>query len=130
LALLCGLALGNPKASAQSPSSFDGDSAGTATLVGTNTDCATIPKVAMTIRAGQVEIHEFLLNGPRTLYKGSVNASGEVCASHLSTLPATDLGKGGAFVIVGTIRDNIFTGQRSMGRGRRFNIQMTKTLSR
>jgi len=127
LALLCALALGSAEASALSPSPFDGDYVGTATLVGSNTDCATITKVAMWIRAGKVEIREFVVNGHPSPYKGSVNASGEVYATHLSTQGSTDVGKGGAFVIKGTIRDNTFTGERRMGVGCHFAIKMTKT---
>jgi hypothetical protein len=53
-----------------------------------------------------------------------------VHATHTSTLPTTDQGRGGIFVIDGTIRDNVFTGDRTMGRGCHFSIQMTRTAAK
>ena len=127
--LSAALALGTVSVSAQSPSPFDGDYEGTATLVWTDTDCATIPRVAMRIRGGQVAIRENLASGPRPLYTGTVSASGAVHATHTSAMPTTDQGRGGIFVIDGTIRDNVVTGDRVMGRGCHFSIQMSKTAS-
>jgi hypothetical protein len=68
----------------------------------------------MTITGGQVVIHETHPDGAGSTYRGSVNAAGELSASHES-----EAGRRRIFIVSGTIREKKFTGQRLLGVGRK-----------
>jgi hypothetical protein len=133
--LVWGLVFAGAAALAQSPNPtptpFDGHYIGTSTLSGADTNCATITKIGMNIINGQVAIREYHLDGKKPVYHGTVDATGAVSAQNLCTMG--DIGGGGAkagcFIIHGTISGNTFTGDRHMGAGCWFKIQMTKDRS-
>jgi hypothetical protein len=126
-ALLAALAVPLFTASAQAPSPFDGRYAGTATaLPGPHgaSNCNTIKGMDMTVASGGVVIHEIAFNGGVISYTGTVNAAGEVSASH--TRQRVEAGEpSNLWTITGSIRNNAFTGQRAHERCT-FTVQMTK----
>jgi hypothetical protein len=111
LLTIASLALATPVA-AQAPATtttaFDRKYVGTAALTKGHMRCSPITSVDMTIAGEQVVIHEIELNVGRPTYWGSsVNAAGEVSASHQSRV--------GFFTVSGTIHDKVFTGQHVHG---------------
>jgi hypothetical protein len=100
----CGLA--TPVA-AQAPApmatGFDGKYVGTATMTTeshSNSGCALITSVEMTIAGGQVTVHEIHFTGGEMVLHGNVSAAGELSASS---------SRG---TVSGTIHDKVFTGER------------------
>jgi hypothetical protein len=111
-ALLAALAVPLFTASAQAASPFDGRYAGTATaLPGPHgaSNCNTIKGMDMTVASGGVVIHEIAFNGGVISYTGTVNAAGEVSASH--TRQRVEAGEpSNLWTITGSIRNNAFYG--------------------
>jgi hypothetical protein len=110
---------------AQAPSSattaFDGKYVGTATLTRDQFNCSAITSMFMTISGGQVVIHEIHDVGWILTYQGSVNAAGEVSASHENK----NRERVRFLTVSGTIHDNVFTGpRRDTGRWCDYNVQM------
>jgi hypothetical protein len=110
------------------PTAFDGKYVGTGTLMHGAGGCNSIRSVDMTITGGQVVIHEIHFDGAGPVYRGSVNAAGEVSASRQSKAIATD-GQN-FFIVSGIIKDKVFTGQRLRGtasRGCSYSFEMAST---
>jgi hypothetical protein len=111
--------------SAQAPAptttAFDGKYIGTATQSSGVPACATMTSADMTIKGGQVIIHETQLDGYRLIFRGSVNAAGEISTSFewksTSVGPTVD-------TVYGTIRDKVFTGQHAHGHWCYWNVQI------
>jgi hypothetical protein len=123
LVILSALAM---PAVAQAPSpatpAFDGKYVGTATLTRDQFDCSAITSMYMTISGGQVVIHEVHAVGWILTYQGSVNAAGEVSASHENKAMA---GRVRFLTVSGTIHDNVFTGpRRDTGRWCDYDVLM------
>lgn len=102
---------------APTTTAFDGRYVGSATKTGGGHGgeaCAIIVSEEMIITRGEVIIHEILTHDGQPIFRGSINAAGEVSASH------SFMGKGDAMgthfeIISGTVRDNAFEGQRRFG---------------
>lgn len=109
------------QAPAPTTTAFDGRYFGTATpTVGGRApwQCATITSVDMTITGGQAVVRELWFEGGGAIYRGSVNAAGEISALRYDQ-------KNGIYIMVsGAIRDKTFTGQHVNGRVCYDHIQM------
>lgn len=129
LLMVAGCSLGLP-AAAQAPApattAFDGKYVGTATSTGGGRApdiCGTVKSVDMTITGGQVVIHEVMFNGPGSIYRGSVNAAGEISAFQYQEPSSTYV------MFLGAIRDEVFTGQRVIGHVCYYSVQMQMALA-
>jgi hypothetical protein len=105
------------QAPAPTTTAFDGKYVGSATETGGGRaleTCAIIVSEEMIITRGEVIIHEILTQNGQPIFRGSINAAGEVSASH--SFKGTGLTPGTRFEIIsGTVHDNVFEGQRRWG---------------
>jgi hypothetical protein len=122
-------ALATP-AAAQTPTpattAFDGKYVGTATSTGGGRGpdiCGTVTSVDMTITGGQVVIHEVMFNGRGSIYRGSVNAAGEISAFQYQEPYSTYV------MFFGAIREKVFAGQRVIGHVCYYSVQMQMALA-
>jgi|SRR5271166_75349 len=104
------------------PTAFDGKYVGTAVHSGGGSgQCSTITSVDMTIKGGQVVIHENEFNGGWKTFQGSVNEDGEVSTTFRHTQKSLQQT---VDTLSGTIHDKKFGGEYVHGHWCYWAVQM------